>query len=91
MHAWCLWRSKEDIGFPGNEITQGCELLCGYQEKDVDPLQEQSMNLSVEASLQQWDLFLLLIIKKFVLGMVVHSFTPSTQEAEREREAGGSL
>lgn len=66
MHAWCLGRSEEGIGSPGIEVTQGRELPCGSWEKDLGPVQEQSMILSVEASLQQQDLFLLLIIKKSV-------------------------
>lgn len=41
IHAWCLLRSKEGIGSPGSEITDGCELLCGYWDLNLDSLQEQ--------------------------------------------------
>lgn len=29
VHAWCQWRSKEGIRFPGTEVKGGDRLPCG--------------------------------------------------------------
>jgi hypothetical protein len=32
VHAWCLWSSEEDGGFPGSRDIYGCGPLCGCWE-----------------------------------------------------------
>lgn len=50
IHAWCLLRSKEGIGSPGSEISDGCELLCGYWDLNLDSLEEQVRLINCWAS-----------------------------------------
>jgi hypothetical protein len=45
-------RSEEGIGFPGTEVTDGCELPRVYWELNLGPLEEQSVLLTTEPSLQ---------------------------------------
>lgn len=30
FHAWCSWRSEEDMGSPGTGVTDGCEPSCRH-------------------------------------------------------------
>ena len=48
----CLWKPEEDITFPETEITDACEPLCGCQELNPGPLEEQLVFLTTEPSLQ---------------------------------------
>jgi hypothetical protein len=66
-------------------ITEGCKPPCGYWELNSGPLEEQSMLLTTESSLQPYYHAFKNIIHK--AGMVAHAFSPST----RESEAGGFL
>jgi hypothetical protein len=42
----------EGVRSPKARITDGCELLCGYWELNSGPLEEQSVLLTAEPSLQ---------------------------------------
>ena len=46
----CLQRSEERARFPGIKVKDGCELPCGNWELDLDPLEEQLVLLTTEAS-----------------------------------------
>lgn len=52
MHHWCLCNPKEDCGFPGNGVPDGCELPFGCWESNVSSLKEQPVLLTCEQSLQ---------------------------------------
>jgi hypothetical protein len=74
-----------------NLITDGCEPPCGFWDLNSGPLEEQSVLLTAEPSLQSPVAFLydlLTILKRQMNpGVVVHAFNPSTRQAE----AGGFL
>lgn len=53
-HAWGSQRSEEDAKYPETGIMNNCEPSCGCWEPRQDPLQEQSVLLAVEPSLQPW-------------------------------------
>jgi hypothetical protein len=39
MFAWYPCRPEEGVGCPGTEVTDGCELPCGYLELNSVPLE----------------------------------------------------
>lgn len=44
--VWCLFRSEESIASHGTVITESCETLCGYWEKNPAPgLWEEQKNV----------------------------------------------
>jgi hypothetical protein len=61
-------------------ITGGCEPPCGCWELNSGPLEEQSVLLTAEPSLQPRVLALLKLI--FCRVVVAHAFNPSTWGAE---------
>ena len=52
--AWYLWRSEEDIRYPGARVMYYCEMSCGCWESNPGPLQKQEL-LTTETSLQTPD------------------------------------
>jgi hypothetical protein len=48
----CIVPAEEDVGASGTGITDGCEPPCGYWGSNPDPLQEQSVLVTAEPSLQ---------------------------------------
>jgi hypothetical protein len=38
--TWCLWRSKERIGYPGTGVKDGCEPLCRFMYFCVLPINQ---------------------------------------------------
>lgn len=52
MHAVCLWRPEEGIGFPGNVATDHCELQCRCWELNMGPQRKKSVPLTAALSLQ---------------------------------------
>jgi hypothetical protein len=51
LHVWCPWRPEEGIGSLRTGVMDGCESLCGFQESNPGPLQEQHVLLTTEPSL----------------------------------------
>lgn len=51
LSAWCPQRQKEGIRFPGNVVRDAFELPCGCREKNPVCLQEQTLLLTSEPSL----------------------------------------
>jgi len=47
MCAWCPQMTKEDSGSPATEVTDGCELPCGRCKLNPDPLENQSVLLTI--------------------------------------------
>jgi hypothetical protein len=47
-----LWRPKEGIGSPGTQVSGVCKPLCGCWDSNLSPLEEQSVLLTAEPSLQ---------------------------------------
>jgi hypothetical protein len=41
-----------DVRFPATGVTDSCELPCGFWELNLGPLEEQSVLLTAEPSLQ---------------------------------------
>lgn len=52
MHAWCLWRSEEDIISLGTRVIDSCEWPFDCWELNQEPLEEQSILFTMEPSLQ---------------------------------------
>lgn len=52
MCACCPSRSKEDIGFPGTRVIDGCKPLYGCWEPNLDPLKDKPVPLIAEPSIQ---------------------------------------
>lgn len=52
MHAVCLWKPEEGIGFTGNVATDHCKLPCRYWEANMGPQREKSMFLTAALTLQ---------------------------------------
>jgi hypothetical protein len=50
VHAWCPQRPEDCISSPGTEVIRGCELPSGCWDSNLDPLEEQQMFLTTEAS-----------------------------------------
>jgi hypothetical protein len=48
MYMQCPSRPKENVGFPGFAVTEGCEPLCGWWESNLGPLEEQAVLLTAE-------------------------------------------
>lgn len=48
IHAWCLQKSEEDVGFSRTGVTDGCEPLSVRWETHLGPLQDQHMLLTTE-------------------------------------------
>lgn len=51
MHAWCLGRSEEGVGFPGNGVMGSCKLSFGFWKLNPGP-QPQQVLLTAKLSLQ---------------------------------------
>ena len=49
---WCLWRSKQDIVFPGTGVITGFKQPHGCCKFNLGPLQVQQMPLTTQPSLQ---------------------------------------
>ena len=45
--AWCLWKTEEDIRYPGTGIVDGCEPCYRYQELNPGLLHDQLMFLTM--------------------------------------------
>jgi hypothetical protein len=41
VHAWCQWRSGDDVEAPRTEVTDICERPCGCWELKQGPLKQQ--------------------------------------------------
>lgn len=48
VHVWCLLRPEEGIGSLEIRITEGCKLLCGCWELNLDSLEGKPMLLTSE-------------------------------------------
>lgn len=48
VHVWCLLRPEEEIGSLEIRITEGCKLLCGCWELNLDSLEGKPMLLTSE-------------------------------------------
>lgn len=44
--AWCPQGPEHNVGPPGTEVTEGCELPYGYWEVNLGSLQKQQMLLT---------------------------------------------
>ena len=62
--AWYPQRPEEGVPSPGIGITDRCDPPCGCWESNLDPLEEQSMPLTSEPSLQDFN-FCCFILYKF--------------------------
>lgn len=49
MHTWCRLKPEKGVRSSGNEITCGCESLCGCGEPNLGPLGDQLVLLTVES------------------------------------------
>jgi hypothetical protein len=67
-----LGRLKEGSRCSGSGVTDGCEPLCAFWELTWGSLQEQSVLLTTEPSVQQQFHFLLLILFIFVYSLDVY-------------------
>lgn len=38
---WCPWRPEEGFDFPGPGVKDGGDPLCGCQELNLDPLEDE--------------------------------------------------
>lgn len=47
--GWCPKRREEGVGFPGTGVPDGCQLLGGFWELNLDPLQERSVLLTTDS------------------------------------------
>jgi hypothetical protein len=54
MYAWCPQRSGEVVGYLKTGVTDRCELLCGWWDSILGPLEEQSVLLTSEPALQPY-------------------------------------
>lgn len=44
-----LWRPEDEVGSPGNRVTDGnCRLPCGYEELNTSSQEEQPLLLIAE-------------------------------------------
>ena len=70
------------MGSPGTRITDNCGPPCKCWELNLEPLEEQSVLLTVELFLQLREVTF--CNKKLTIDWVVttHAFNPSTWEAE---------
>lgn len=62
MYFYLHWWFVMSVGAPGTEITDYCELPCGYWELDVGPLEEQLPLLTSEPSLLKKNLYIFIQI-----------------------------
>lgn len=68
---WCLERPNDRIIFLGIGIIDGCELICGCQEFNPSHLEEKSVLLTVELSVQSAHSFYMKKKKKKT-GKTIH-------------------
>lgn len=66
IHPWYPQKSEEGIKFPGTGVTVGWEPRCGCWEPNPVPLEEQSVLLFTEPSLQHFPLFI-----SFAMGSLI--------------------
>jgi hypothetical protein len=64
-------------------ITDGCEPPCGCWELNSEPIEEQSVLLTAEPSLQpHWSDFVTCFFNK--LQLVLHAFSPALGSRDRQ-------
>jgi|UPI0000F51322 hypothetical protein len=39
-HDWCPWNPEKNIGSFGTGVVDGCDLLCGFWDLNLGPLEE---------------------------------------------------
>ena len=64
---WCLWKPDEVIKYSETEVTDDCELPCGWWEMNLGPLKEQQVLLTTELPPQPYiflyQVFVILLLK----------------------------